>query len=114
MDLAQSLEPSLLLHRTRSLYRLWLIVKVVVNMLAGYIFLMRRVVTGGHRIPHLHYVLIVYVLFLIKDDLPVDDLYLLITSLQELFLVHSAHRPLLVLQEHELSLLLLFCQLFLQ
>ena len=114
MDLAQSLKPSLLLHRTRPLYRLWLIVKVVVNMLAGYIFLMRRVVTGGHRIPHLHYVLIVYVLFLIKDDLPVDDLDLLIASLQELLLVLSAHGSLLVLPEHELSLLLLLGQLAFQ
>ena len=114
MDLAQSLKPSLLLHRTRSLYRLWLIVKVVVNMLAGYIFFMRRIVAGGHRIPHLRHVLIVYVLFLIKDDLPVDDLDLLIASLQELLLVHSTQGPLLVLQEHELSLLLLLGQLAFQ
>ena len=91
MDLAQSLEPSLLFHRIRPLYRLRLIIKVAVNMLAGYIFFMRRVVAGGHRIPHLHYILIVYVLFLIKDDLPVDNLDLLIASLQELLLVHSAH-----------------------
>ena len=83
-------------------------------MLAGYIFFMRRVVAGGHRIPHLCYVLIVYVLFLIKDDLPVDDLDLLIASLQELFLVHSAHGPLLFLQEHELSFLLLLGQFPLQ
>ena len=114
MDLAQSLKPSLLLHRTRPLYRLWLIVKVIVNMLAGYIFLMRRVVAGGHRIPHLHYVLIVYVLFLIKDDLPVNDLDLLVASLQELLLVLSAHGSLLVLPEHELGLLLLFGQLAFQ
>lgn len=41
VDLAQSLEPSLFFHRTRPLYWLWLIVKVVVNNRAGYIFLMR-------------------------------------------------------------------------
>ena len=81
-------------------------------MWAGYIFFMRWVVAGGHRIPHLQYVLIV--LFLIKHNLPVDDLDLFIASLQELFLIHSAHWPLLVLQEHDLSLLLLFGQLLLQ
>ena len=91
MDLAQSLEASLLFHRIRPLYRFRLIIKVVVNMLAGYIFFMRRIIAGGHRIPHLYYILIVYVLFLIKDDLPVDNLDLLIASLQELLLVHSAH-----------------------
>ena len=75
---------------------------------------MRRIVAGGHRIPHLRHVLIVYVLFLIKDDLPVDDLDLLIATLQELLLVHSTQGSLLVLQEHKLSLLLLFGQLAFQ
>ena len=75
---------------------------------------MRRIVAGGHRIPHLRHVLIVYVLFLIKDDLPVDDLDLLIATLQELLLVHSTQGSLLVLQEHELSLLLLLGQLTFQ
>ena len=65
VHLAQSLESSLFFHRDRPLYRLWLIVKVVVNIRAGYIFLMRRVIAGGHRKPHLNYVLIVNVLFLI-------------------------------------------------
>ena len=65
MDLAQSLEPSLLFHCARPLYWPWLIIKVIVNMRAGYIFFMRRLVAGGHRKPHLHYVLIVHILFLI-------------------------------------------------